>query len=109
MKIEDHGNYMYMCVCPGLRIFIVCISVNEQLYVCIRVPWYAFTHCVCVSVTEQLYVCVCVCALVQNRNYAAFGVKCRWSLCVIFKQCVVCHSLVLCHASQVIVCVYLLN
>ncbi len=32
---------------------------------------------------------VCVYALVQNWKYATFGAKCRWSLCVIFKQCIV--------------------
>ncbi len=67
-----------MCLCPGVHVFIVCVSVNEQLYVCMY---------------------VCVCALVQNRKYATFGAKCRWSLCVIFKQCVACHS-VSCQSSH---------
>ncbi len=35
---------------------------------------------------------VCVYALVQNRKYATFGARYKWSLCVIFKQCVVCQQ-----------------
>ena len=47
---------VYMCLCPFLCIYVVCVSIPMHRCVCV---------CACVYVCIGRYVCVCVCVRVR--------------------------------------------